>query len=69
MAVHEVEPPPARVVVNEAMKRVSAATLTYLHNPSDEAAEEYARAFVQLRVALEVLARQPTNEKELHHAA
>jgi electron transfer flavoprotein alpha/beta subunit len=49
---------PARVVVDEAMERVTRATTDYLHDPSDERALEYARAIAALRIALEVLAHQ-----------
>jgi hypothetical protein len=55
-------PSPTRVVVDEAMQRLTQTTTDYLHEPSDERAEEYARAIVALRIALEVLAnegRQP----------
>lgn len=52
-------PAPARVVAEEAMQRVTRATTDYLIDPSADHAEEYARAFCALRIALEVLAKQP----------
>jgi hypothetical protein len=54
----ETAAPPARTVVDEAMERATQALDGYLHDPTDANAENYARAFVQLRIALEVLAHQ-----------